>query len=79
MNEAVDRNLTKNQEYRNTKFRILEEKVDKIYLSQKELLAIYQMKLSTIYEKYNRVRDLFIIGCYTGLRFSHLSGSSTNG
>lgn len=33
MNEAVDRNLTKNQEYRNRKFRILEEQVDKIYLS----------------------------------------------
>ena len=72
MNEAIDRNLTKNLEYRNRKFKILEEQVDKIYLSQKELLKIYNMKLSGIYKKYERVRDLFIIGCYTGLRFSDL-------
>ena len=72
MNEAVDRNLTKNMEYRNRKFKILEEQVDKIYLSQKELITIFEMKLSGTYQKYERVRDLFIVGCYTGLRFSDL-------
>lgn len=72
MNEAVDRNLTRNLEYRNRKFKILEEQVDKIYLSQNELTKIYEMHLTGIYKKYERVRDLFIVGCFTGLRFSDL-------
>ena len=72
MNEAVDRNLTKNLEYRNKKFRVLEEQVDKIYLTQKELKVIYEMQLTGIYQKLEKVRDLFIIACYTGLRFSDL-------
>ncbi|MDP4285553.1 MAG: site-specific integrase [Bacteroidota bacterium] len=72
MNEAVDRNLTKNMEYRNKKFKILEEQVDKIYLSQKELQTIYDMRLAGIYQRLDKVRDLFIVACYTGLRFSDL-------
>ena len=72
MNEAVDRNLTKNLEYRNKKFKIVEEQVDKIYLTQKELLTIYEMKLTGIYERLDKVRDLFMVACYTGLRFSDL-------
>lgn len=72
MNEAVDRNLTKNLEYRNRKFKVMEEQVDKIYLSQKELLTIYNLKLKTEYKSLEKVRDIFIIACYTGLRFSDL-------
>ncbi|KAA9038451.1 site-specific integrase [Ginsengibacter hankyongi] len=72
MNKAVERNLTKNLEYRNKRFKMLEEQVDKIYLSQKELLNIYEMKLTGIYQRLDKVRDLFIVACYTGLRFSDL-------
>ncbi len=71
MNEAVERKLTNNLEYRNRKFRILEETVDKIYLSQKELANIYIMDLSNKH-RLEKVRDLFIVACYTGLRFSDL-------
>lgn len=71
MNEAVDRNLTKNLEYRNKKFKAMEEQVDKVYLSQQELLNIYNLDLSDD-QKLEKVRDLFIIACYTGLRFSDL-------
>ena len=72
MNEAVDRNLTKNLEYRNKKFKVIEEQVDKIYLTQKELKTIYEKKLTGKYKKLEKVRDLFVIACYTGLRFSDL-------
>ena len=72
MNEAVDRKLTSNLEYRNKKFKVLEEQVDKIYLSQKELLEIYNLKFTSNNQRLERVRDLFIIACYTGLRFSDL-------
>jgi integrase len=71
MNEAVDRGLTHNLEYRNRKFKVLEEQVDKIYLTQKELQKLYSLDLSGR-QKYAKVRDLFLIACYTGLRFSDL-------
>lgn len=71
MNEAIDRKLTKNLEYRNKKFRILEEKVDKIYLSQEELKSMYKLDFSGN-QRLEKVRDLFIVACYTGLRFSDL-------
>lgn len=72
MNEAVERKLTNNLEYRNRKFKVMEEQVDKIYLSQSELNKIYDLKLTTIYQKLDKVRDIFIVACYTGLRFSDL-------
>ena len=72
MNEAVDRNLTKNLEYRNRKFKVMDEQVDKIYLSEKELLKIYELRLKTKYQSLEKVRDIFIVAAYTGLRFSDL-------
>jgi integrase len=71
MNEAVDRKLTKNLEYRNKSFKVTEEQVDKIYLSQGEILNIYNLDLSED-ARLEKVRDLFIVACYTGLRFSDL-------
>jgi hypothetical protein len=37
MNEAVGRKLVTNLEYRNRKFKVLEEQVEKIYLPKKNL------------------------------------------
>jgi integrase len=71
MNEAIDRNLTKNLEYKNRRFTVLTEQVDKIYLTQTELKIIYEFDL-TEFPRLSRVRDLFIVACYTGLRFSDL-------
>ncbi|MDQ2718778.1 MAG: site-specific integrase [Bacteroidota bacterium] len=71
MNEAVDRKLTNNMEYRNRKFKAIEEQVDKIYLSEVELLQIYSLDLSNN-ARLEKVRDLFIVASYTGLRFSDL-------
>ncbi len=53
-------------------FKVMEEEVDAIYLSWKELSAIYHLDLSkqTQLEKY---RDLFVLGCLTGFRFSDYS------
>ena len=71
MNEAVDRKLTKNLEYRNRNFKVTEEQVDKIYLSRDEILNIYCLDLNED-NRLGRVRDLFVVACYTGLRFSDL-------
>lgn len=71
MNEAVERNLTKNLEYRNRNFKVTEEQVEKIYLSQDEILSIYNLDLKED-SRLDKVRDLFVVACYTGLRFSDL-------
>ena len=43
-----------------------------MYLNDSELTQIYNIDLS-LAKRLDRVRDLFIIGCCTGLRFSDLS------
>jgi integrase len=69
MNEATERGLNTNLDFRKKKFKKINENTDKIYLSVEELKIIYEKDLSEE-AKLERVRDLFIIGCYTGLRFS---------
>lgn len=44
-----------------------EDKAKKIYLTKDELNALYEMPLEGFYEQ---VRDVFLVGCFTGMRFS---------
>lgn len=53
-------------------FKIPEEETDAIYLSHEEIATIYQTDLSA-YPYLIEYRDLFILGCLTGLRFSDFS------
>ena len=53
-------------------FKNLHEQTDQVYLTESELQSIYDLDLSNN-PKLDKVRDLFIIGCYTGLRFGDLS------
>lgn len=46
------------------------ELTDQIVLSETELTLLYNLKLKGAKEK---ARDLFLVGCYTGLRFSDLN------
>lgn len=71
MGEAVDRKLTANLQFRNKRFKTVEENSETIYLTANEIERIYSLDLSNN-EKLERVRDLFIIACHTGLRFSDL-------
>jgi Site-specific recombinase XerD len=69
LNEATERGYNTNIEFKSRKFKKLSEDTDKIYLNTSELDKIYKLDLSQK-KRLERVRDLFIIGCYTGLRFS---------
>jgi integrase len=69
MGEAVEKNLTDNTIHTNKKFKKTVEDVDQIYLTETELDLIYNLDLSKK-KRLEAVRDLFIIGCYTALRFS---------
>lgn len=53
-------------------FKVVEEETDAIYLSENELEKIYNLNLSDDKEL-EEIRDIFIVGCFTGLRYSDLS------
>jgi integrase len=72
MNYGLDRGYTQNRTHLHRKFHKPEETADTIYLNDNDLLTLYELDLKEN-KKLDRVRDLFLIGCYTGLRFSDLS------
>lgn len=57
-------------------FKVVEEETDAVYLNEKELSVIYNLNLSDDKEL-EEIRDIFIVGCYTGLRYSDLSTLSS--
>lgn len=72
LNEATERGLNQNLDYKKRKFKTLKEDSDKVYLSMNELKIIGDLDLSKK-QNLERVRDLFLLGCFTGLRFSDFS------
>ena len=69
MNEATERGHNQNLEFKKRKFKTIKEESDTIYLTIEELKTMEQIDLSAS-PRVDKVRDLFLIGCYTGLRFS---------
>jgi integrase len=72
MNEATDRGYNKKMEFRGRRFKRPSEPVESIYLTKEELDKIRSLDLVDR-SNLEKVRDLFIIGCYTGLRYSDFS------
>lgn len=72
MNEAYERNLHTNMDFKKKRFSKPKEETTAIYLNADELTKIYNCDLDGN-PKLDKIRDLFLIGCYTGLRFSDLS------
>ncbi|NVO21646.1 MAG: site-specific integrase, partial [Bacteroidetes bacterium] len=66
---ATEAGINKNTKFQSKKFASITEEVDKIYLTTGELDRIYALDLSAS-PYLDRVRDIFLIGCYTCLRFS---------
>lgn len=55
-----------------TAYKAMEENVDAVYLSWQELSLIYHLNLSQ-HINLEKYRDLFLLGCLTGFRFSDYS------
>jgi len=72
MNEATARGINTNLQYKSHLFRAITEETENTYLQEKELEKLYRFEFES--EKLTRVRDLFLIGAYTGLRFSDFTG-----
>lgn len=75
LNDATERGINTKLSYKSKKFQVISEEVEKIYLNEDELAEIHALDLSQN-KKLERVRDLFLVGCWTGLRFSDLSALS---
>lgn len=72
LNEATERGVNTNLNFRSKKFKVLKEDSDSVYLNEEEITRLYNLDLSKT-ERLDKTRDLFIIGCWTGLRFGDLS------
>jgi len=71
MSEAVDLGYTNNYQFKHKKFAVAEEDTDAVYLTEQELIRLYRHDMSS--KKLEQARDLFIFGCFVGLRFSDYS------
>lgn len=72
MGEAFDLGYTTNLQFKNKKFSMPEVDVDACYLTEEEILKLYRFDLSDC-KRLERVRDLFVFGCWVGLRYSDYS------
>ena len=72
LNDAFDKNIHQNTAFKTKSFKVMSEDVNNIYLNEDELQRIIALDLSFNPTMQN-VRDAFIIGCYTGLRFSDIA------
>ena len=69
MNEATERGINTNTSYQSRKFKAPSENVMEFALTEEHLKEMIKLNLSKN-KRLEQVRDIFIIGCYTGLRFS---------
>jgi integrase len=72
LNAAQDEQPDLLPQYRSRQFKAPAELTDKVYLTAAELNDLYAFDLSKS-PRLERVRDVFIIGAWTGLRFSDWS------
>jgi len=68
MNEAVEDKITTNQDHLKRDFKTIKVDVDKIYLTNDEIQALYEMEIEIPDKIW--ARDIFVLNCYTGLRHS---------
>jgi site-specific recombinase XerD len=72
LNEATERKENDNIEFKSRRFSTPRKEVDSIYLDEDEIKLLMKLDLSGE-PRLEKVRDLFIVGCFTGLRFSDLT------
>lgn len=72
LRDAWKRGASKSDNFAKVTLSIPKREVDNISLTEKELETLAALDFSGN-ERLDRVRDLFLIGCFTGLRFSDYS------
>ena len=69
LNDATERGYNSSLIYKSRKFNVSTEDVKNVYLTIGELDKLLKFDFSKM-PSLDRVRDLFLVGCWTGLRFS---------
>jgi integrase len=69
LHDATAEGVNQNLKFKSTKFQSVTEEANAIYLNEEELREIQELDLSNE-KRLEQVRDWFLIGCWTGLRFS---------
>lgn len=72
LRDAWKRGINDNQGFEKIGLTVTKRGADNIYLNEREVETLASLDLSDN-ERLDRVRDLFLIGCFTGLRFSDFS------
>ncbi|WP_229368267.1 site-specific integrase [Fibrisoma limi] len=72
MNDAAEKELHQNLAYKKKGFKTLVDDTDSIYLTEEEINRLYNLDLSRN-ARLERVRDMFVVGCWVGLRYSDLA------
>jgi len=72
LNAASDAGINVNQDFKSSRFKVIMENSDAIYLNDKELIQLFNLDLSKN-SRLEKIRDLFLVGAYTGCRFSDVT------
>ena len=72
LTEAAERKLHTNLDYKSKRFKVEKEETEAVYLTVPELTTLAHLDLPTSSSLAN-VRDIFVFGAFTGLRFSDLA------
>jgi integrase len=72
LNAAYDKGYEVNRAFKSHRFKALSEESESIYLNEDELSKIFEYDFSNN-PRLERVRDLFIVSAWTGLRFGDVT------
>ena len=72
LNDATEKGVNKKLLFKSKNFKTLSEEVDNIYLTEDEIKILYSFDFSNN-QRLEKVRDLFVVECWTGLRFSDIN------
>lgn len=72
LNEATETGKNTKLDFKSKRFAAPAQEIDNVYLNPNELVILQDYDFSDNV-RLERVRDLFLVGCWTGLRFSDFS------
>ena len=76
INDASRQGIEVNQAYKERNFKVITEETESVYLTENELNKIYLLELSHD-TRLDRIKDIFLLACYTGLRYSDVTELKT--